>query len=485
MNNTKNQAKTSIQFRPPIVAVMGHIDHGKTSLLDKIRSTNTWKKEIGGITQHIGAYQAAVKQKDGQERLITFIDTPGHAAFINMRARGAQATDMVVLVVAATEGIMAQTKECLRHIREADLPFIVAMNKIDLAGSQPDKLKGQLVEMGYTPEEYGGQISVIPVSAKTGEGIDDLLEMILLNAEIMELKSEPDAPLEAIVIESKVDKRRGPLASAIVKKGSLKTSDQVYAESITGKIKALLDYTGQNIKVAVPGTPVEILGFSQVPPVGSLITNQVRETKTEIQKVDTSVLSVEEESPKLPVIIKADTEGTLEALLGSFTDDVLVIFSGVGAVTDSDVFMAQASGAQIFAFDVKTPPFIQKLAGNNKVRIMESRVIYELIDDIQAQVLKLLEPTIDETILGEGTIIAEFKINKVRIAGVDVTRGEIAKGTLIHLKRNGKIIKDTQVDSLKQGKEDVDRVKMGNSCGITFKPYVDFKENDVIISYNK
>lgn len=485
MNNTKNQTKTSIQFRPPIVAVMGHIDHGKTSLLDKIRSTNTWKKEIGGITQHIGAYQAAVKQKDGQERLITFIDTPGHAAFINMRARGAQATDMVVLVVAATEGIMAQTKECLRHIKEADLPFIVAMNKIDLAGSQPDKLKGQLVEMGYTPEEYGGQISVIPVSAKTGEGIDDLLEMILLNAEIMELKSEPDAPLEAIVIESKVDKRRGPLASAIVKKGSLKTGDQVYAESITGKIKALLDYTGQNIKVAVPGTPVEILGFSQVPPVGSLITNQVRETKTEIQKVDTSVLSVEEESPKLPVIIKADTEGTLEALLGSFTDDVLVIFSGVGAVTDSDVFMAQASGAQIFAFDVKTPPFIQKLAGNNKVRIMESRVIYELIDDIQAQVLKLLEPTIDETILGEGTIIAEFKINKVRIAGVDVTRGEIAKGTLIHLKRNGKIIKDTQVDSLKQGKEDVDRVKMGNSCGITFKPYVDFKENDVIISYNK
>ncbi len=402
-----------------------------------------------------------------------------------MRARGAQATDLVVLVVAATEGIMAQTKECLSHIEESKLPFIVAMNKIDLEGSQPDKVKGQLVELGHTPEEYGGQVAVIPVSAKTGEGIDELLEMILLNAEVMELKSEPDAPLKAIVIESKVDKRRGPLASAIINKGTLNVGDQVYAEDITCKVKALIDYTGQNIQSATPSMPVEVLGFNKVPPVGSLITKDQKEVNLVTQTDVTPVLSTEEETPKLPVIIKADTEGTLEALLGSFTDDVLVIYSGVGPVTDNDIFMAQTSGAQIFAFDVKTPPFIHKLAENNKVRIMESRIIYELIDDIQSQVLKMLEPTIDETILGEGTVVAEFKINKVRIAGVRVTKGEITKGSLIHLKRNGKIIKDTTVDSLKQGKDDVDVVKMGNDCGVTFKPYVDFKENDVIISYNK
>ncbi|MGI5841012.1 MAG: translation initiation factor IF-2 [Patescibacteria group bacterium] len=485
MENTNAKTKIKTLFRPPVVALMGHIDHGKTSLLDKIRATNTWKREVGGITQHIGAYQAAVKEKDGQEKLITFIDTPGHAAFINMRARGAQATDLVVLVIAATEGVMAQTKECLRHIKDASLPFIVAMNKMDLPGSQPDKVKGQLVEMGYTPEEYGGQLAVIPVSAKTGEGIDDLLSMILLNAEIMELKSEPDASVEAIVIESKVDKRKGPVASAIVKKGTLRLGDQIYAENIPCKIKAMVDYTGSNIKEAGPGTPVEILGFQQVPAVGSLITTQAKAVEVEKEVAQARTTIVDEETPKLPVIIKADTEGTLEALLGSFSDDVLIIFSGIGPVTDNDVFMAQTSGAQIFAFDVKTPSFIHKLAENNGVRVMESRVIYEIIDDIQAQVLKILEPTIDETILGEGIVKAEFKINKVRIAGVEVTKGEIVKSAPVHIKRNGKIIKDTKIDTLKQGKEDVEKVKMGNDCGITFKPYVDFKENDVIISYNK
>lgn len=464
------------QSRPPIVAVMGHIDHGKTSLLDKIRSTAITKKEAGGITQHIGAYQV---------KGITFIDTPGHAAFCNMRARGAEITDIVVLVIAATEGIMAQTKECIEHIKKANLPFIVAMNKMDLEGAMPDKVKGQLVELGFTPEEYGGQTAVIPVSAKTGEGIDKLLENILLNAEVMELKSEKDAPLEAFIIESKLDKKRGPVASVIVKKGTLKVGDLVYVDDIVCKVKAMINYNGENIKEAIPSTPVEILGFEKTPPVGGIVT-PVKNVILQDNKPNIVIThEVKEETPKLSVIIKADVQGTLEALLNSFSDDVVIISSGVGAVTDNDIFMAETTKSQIFAFNVNTPKFILKLAENKGVRVFESKIIYEIIDDIQAQVLKLLEPTIDENILGEGTVKAEFKIEKVRIAGIQCHKGEINKGDLIHLKRDGKIIKDTKVEGIRQGKNIIEKIKSGSDCGMTFKPYVDFKVGDVIIAYSK
>ncbi|MDP4010216.1 MAG: translation initiation factor IF-2 [Candidatus Shapirobacteria bacterium] len=480
------EVKTTIKLRPPIVAVMGHIDHGKTSLLDKIRSTNIWRKEAGGITQHIGAYQAVVKQKDNQDKLITFIDTPGHAAFINMRARGAKVTDLVVLVIAATEGVMPQTKECLDHIKRANLPFIVAMNKMDLDGALPDKVKGQLVELGYTPEEYGGQIPIIPVSAKTGKGIEELLELILLHAEIMELTSEVESPMEAVVIESRLDKAKGPVASAIVRKGILHLGDIVYAENISGKVKALVDFTGKNIKEAPPSTPVEILGFEKPPVVGSVISLEKTEYKPPENKVEPiKVASNLEEEPKLRVIIKADVEGTLEALMNSFSDDVQVILSGVGPVLDNDIFIAETSKAEIFAFNVQVPKFIQKLAENQKVKIFESKIIYEIIENIQTQVLKLLEPTIDENITGEGEIIAEFKIEKVRIAGIHCTKGELNKGDMIHLKRDGKIIKDTKIEGIHQAKQIIEKVKVGAECGITFKPYVDFKLNDVIIAYNK
>lgn len=467
--------------RPPIVAVMGHIDHGKTSLLDKIRSTNVWKKEAGGITQHIGAYQVKVKEKNGQEKLITFIDTPGHAAFINMRARGAKATDMVVLVVSAVEGIMPQTKECLEHIKKMDIPFIVAMNKMDLENAAPDKIKGQLVELGYTPEEYGGQLAVMPVSAKTGKGLEDLLEMILLNAELLELNGDPSGCFEAVVIESRLDNSRGPVASLIVNNGTLKIGDIVYSEDILCKVKALIDCNGQSLKEATPSTPVEVLGFEKVPTVGSLVISH----KIECQKENKCKVLLEstEENPKLKVILKADVKGTLEALENSFSDDVVIISCGIGAVTDNDVFLAEAAKAQIFAFHVTTPKHILQIAENAKVRIFESKIIYEIIEDIQNQVLKLLEPTIDETFLGEGQIIAEFKIDKVRIAGIKCTKGEISKGDLIHLKRDNKIIKDTKVEGIHQGKNIVEKFKAGNDCGMTFKPYVDFKLNDVIISY--
>jgi translation initiation factor IF-2 len=477
--------KKTFQVRPPIVAVMGHIDHGKTSILDKIRSTNVLKKEAGGITQHIGAYQISVTQKNGVEKLITFIDTPGHAAFSNMRARGAQVTDVVVLVVAATEGIMPQTKESLGHIKAANLPFIVAMNKMDLENAAPDKIKGQLVELGYTPEEYGGQTAVIPVSAKTGKGIDDLLEEIILNAEVMDLQSEPDLPVEAVVIESKLDKNRGPVASLIVRKGTLRTGDVIFAEDIIGKVKAIVDYTGKQIKEAGPSTPVEVLGFEKVPAVGSIVTpNKIELAEQDLKKAVIKAVSIgEEETPKLKIMIKADVKGTLEALEGSFSDDVTIISSGVGPVGDTDIFMAETTKAQVFAFNVNTPKNILKLAESSKVRIFESKIIYEIIEDIQGQVLRLLEPTIDETIVGEGLIKAEFKIDKVRISGIQCTKGEINKGDLIHLKRDGKIIKDTKVEGIHQAKNIIEKIKSGGECGMTFKPYVDFKVNDVIIAY--
>lgn len=484
MTFCKNMKETiaNNQFRPPIVAVMGHIDHGKTTLLDKIRQANIAVHEFGGITQHISSYQTTVKLKNGKTGTITFIDTPGHAAFCNMRSRGVNSTDIAILVISAVDGIMAQTKECIREIKKTNIPIIVAMNKIDLEGCSPEKIKGQLVELDLTPEEYGGQIAVIPVSAKTGQGINELLEIILLNAEIMELKNEPEAPLEATIIESRLDKSRGPVASAIVRKGTLHNGDVIYSENIFCKIKAMIDSNGQNITSAGPSTPVEILGFEKTPSVGSLILDHSVETNQDQIKVQ-STPNITVDSPRLNIVLKADVEGTLEALKASFGDDVLVISAGVGAVTDNDVFVAENANAEIFAFNVAVPKFIKNLANNQKVKIFESKIIYEIIENIQNQVLKLLDPTIEETILGEAKIIAEFKIEKVRIAGIQVTKGEITKGDLIHLKRDDKIIKNTKVEGIHQAKNIVEKAKTGNEYGITFRPYVDFDVGDDIIAY--
>ena len=476
---------TQSKFRPPVVAVMGHIDHGKTSLLDKIRSANVAKKEAGGITQHISSYQTTVKLKNGKQGTITFIDTPGHAAFANMRVRGAQATDIAVLVISASDGIMAQTKESIKAIKAANLPVIVAMNKIDLPDASPEKVKGQLVEADLTPEEYGGQVALVPVSAKTGQGIEDLLDLILLNAEIMELKNEPNVPLAAFIIESRLDKARGPVASLIVRQGTLRLGDVVYAGQIACKVKALIDSDGQNIKEAPPSMPVEVLGFEKTPSIGALVTPVRQDISTMPAVVPKDNRASTLENPRLPIVVKADVQGTLEALMGSFSDDVQVIASGVGPVSDNDIFVAQAAKAQVFAFNVTTPRFIKNLADNEKVLIFESKIIYEIIENIQAQVLKLLDPTIEDTILGEGKIIAEFKIEKVRIAGIQVYKGEMSKGDAIHLKRDGQIIKDTKIEGIHQAKATLDKVKATTECGMTFKPYVDFKLNDVIIAYKK
>lgn len=469
------------KFRPPIVAVMGHIDHGKTTLLDRIRNAHVAQKESGGITQHISSYQTEVKLKNGKSGLITFIDTPGHAAFCAMRTRGANLTDIVVLVVSATDGVMLQTKECIAQIKKANLPVIIALTKYDLDTRQPEMVKGQLVEMDLTPEEYGGQVAIVPVSAKTGAGIEELLDLILLNAEIMELKDESDAPLEAVVVESKLDTARGPVAAVIVKKGILKLGDEIFADKISGKVKALFDSTGKNIKEAGPSTPVEILGFEKVPIVGAVVANHPSELI--VEKISEIKAILDPEVPRLNLVIKADVEGTLEALKNSLSDDVNLIYTGVGPVNDNDVIAAKTSQAELFAFNVPVSKTIKSLADNEKVLIFESKIIYEIIENIQAQVLKMLDPTIEDTIVGEGTIIAEFKIEKVRIAGIKITKGEMGKGDTVHLMREGKIIKNTQIEGIRQAKDIVEKIKVGHDCGMTFRPYVDFKINDAIIAY--
>jgi translation initiation factor IF-2 len=297
----------------------------------------------------------------------------------------------------------------------------------------------------------------------------------------MELKSKPQSPLQAFIIESKLDKSRGPVASLIVQKGTISTGDVVYADDVLCKVKALVDDKGQSIKSAGPSTPVEVLGFELVPCVGSLVTKEIHAPVASVCKPK---YEYDEENPKLKIILKADVEGTLQALKRSFSNDVYILSEGIGAITDTDVFMADTGKAQIFSFGVNTPKQILKLAQTSQVKIFESKIIYEIIDNIQAQVLKMLEPTIDENILGEGFVKAEFKIDKVRIAGIQCTKGEISKGDLIHLKRDNKIIKDTKVDSIHQSKSIIEKIKSGSDCGMTFKPYVDFKVNDVIISYN-
>jgi len=471
--------------RPPIVTFMGHIDHGKTSLLDKIRNTRTWYKETKGITQHTSTYRAQVSQKDGSKRTITFIDTPGHAAFCGMRSRGAQITDIIILVIDAKEGVKPQTKECLKLIKENNIPFLVAINKMDLKGVTSDKVNSELVAQDLTPEVYGGQLATIPISAKTGKGIDKLLEMILLNADLLDLKTDLNADPEAVVIESSLDSSCGPLVTVILKNGILKPGLEIYSGQSKAKIKAIRDETGQNIKEALPGQPVEILGFDTVPSVGQKISLvSVSETNLPDQPSNLSEKS-EKEEKRIPVVIKADTRGTLEALTQSLSTNVQILSASVGDLTEADILMAQTAQAQIFVFRAKIPHPVRKLARHESIKLFSSDTIYEILEELEKQVLKMLEPTIDEEITAEAKITAEFTINKERIAGCKVTKGSLKKGDRIHLKRGEDLIKDTTIHTLRHGKEDVTEVKLGNECGLTFKPRIDFKMNDVIISYIK
>jgi len=463
--------------RPPVVTVVGHIDHGKTTLLDKIRSTRVASREAGGITQHIGASQIEFKTKEGKLKKLTFIDTPGHSAFAKMRARGVEVTDLVVLVIAADSGIQEQTKECLDHIKAAKAPFLVAINKIDLPTANVDQVKAELAEIGVVPEDYGGDIVTVPVSAKSGEGIDELLEMISLMADLQELKADPKGELEGVIIESTLDSRRGPIATVLVKNGTLKLGEEIFAETIRAKVKAMRNWLGGMVKEAFPGDPVEILGFESVPPVGAAVGRKPQERKAEKEKQ-------EEREGVLKLLLKADVQGTLEAVLANLPAEVEVVHTGVGEVTDSDVFLAQTTGAKIFAFNVKVSLPAQRVASQNKIKIFQTKIIYELLEAVQKMLQEKADPFADKEILGRAEIIAEFKVGDKRVAGARVLEGEIRRGQKALLCRQEAIIGEAVTASMRQRQEDIEKAEEGMEFGIVFSPPLDFQPGDVIISYN-
>lgn len=484
----KKKAKTTtkkqkLQPRPPVVAILGHVDHGKTTLLDKIRKSDIVSREAGGITQHIGAYQVTYKGKP-----ITFIDTPGHAAFVKMRALGASVTDLVVLVVAADEGVKPQTLESLKHIKAAKVPYLVVINKIDLPNINVDKVKKDLSENGILVEGYGGDIVAVLVSAKTGKGLDDLLEMILLLCEMAKLKTDPKGPLEAVVIESKLDRARGPVATLLVRNGRLQLREEIIAESVPAKVKAMFDENRKSVKEAGPSKPVEVLGFKDLPPIGSKV-KQVKGTEEKIPESKpakrVTVEDEDEESKKLKVVLKADVAGTLEAILANLPEDVEVISSGVGDITESDVLLASTTRSLLLGFNVRAFPQRKKLAQTEKVKIKHYSVIYELLEDVEKQVLKILEPTIDEEVLGQAEIVAEFEVRKKRVAGCRVKKGRISKKDKLHLKRGEEIVGNCRIKSMKREKENIATAKKDEEFGAILTPALDFKLGDMLVSFRK
>lgn len=509
---SKALANQSLLVKPPVVAIMGHVDHGKTTLLDKIRHTKVTESEHGGITQHIGAYQ--IDRNGGK---ITFIDTPGHAAFSKMRQHGAMVTDIAILVVAADDGVKPQTKESIRHIKTAGVPVIVAINKMDVRGASPEMVKAQLVEDGINVEGYGGSVPVVEISARDGVGIDKLLDTVLILAELEEFKADPNAPLEAVVIESEMKKNQGPTASVIVKNGTLKAASKlsiVSGEHFAGTARRLISDSGHTLSEATPSTPVQIIGLKTVPPVGTILTTQengfvapviktieepivaVEDTPTlpEFEKIESptdTTLPVSEspeeskEKISIKIILKSDTLGTLDAIAQNLGSEVTLLDKSVGDVTDSDVLMAESTGAAIIAFNVRIPSSVKKLAIANQIPIRSYNIIYKLLEDFEKQVLKLLEPTIDEEQLGVAIVRATFTIRDQTVAGCAIDSGAVTINSRVHLKRDKKIITDATVISLKQGKEDVKIAKAGTECGIVLKPRLDIKVGDKIISYKK
>lgn len=497
---TEEVASGTLLPRPPVVTVMGHVDHGKTSLLDAIRKTNVTAQEAGAITQHIGAYQVEV---NGQK--ITFIDTPGHEAFTAIRARGATVTDIAVLVVAADDGVMPQTLEAIDHAKAAKVPIIVAINKVDLPAANPDRVKQQLAEHQVLIEEYGGDVIAIPVSAKTGQGLDDLLEHILLVAEISELKADPNRPAEGTIIECEKDPSRGPMATVIVQRGTLRVGDAVVAGETWGKVKAMFDHTGKRVTEAGPSTPVEVMGLDSVPRAGDTarvvadereareIAQRARESaEAASRRVTLEALSGDIAAGKvkeLNVVVKADAAGSLEAIRGSLERlsspevRVNVIHTGVGNVSESDVMLAAASEAIIVSFNVKAEPGAKRQAESEGVDLRNYRIIYELIDDIERAVKGLIEPTTAEVTEGHAEVRAIFKVKGGRIAGCMVTDGAVRRSSLIRVLRGGQVIATSRVVSLRRFQEDVREVTAGLECGIGIEKFNDFQEGDILEAY--
>jgi translation initiation factor IF-2 len=492
-----------VEPRPPVVTVMGHVDHGKTSLLDAIRNTNVTAREAGGITQHIGA---SVVNHQGNK--IIFLDTPGHEAFTQMRARGAKVTDVAVLVVAADDGVMPQTIEAANHAKAAEVPVIVALNKIDKPTANPDRVKQQLVEIGLVPEEWGGDTVVVEVSAKTRQGIDDLLEMIVLVAEMQELKADPTRSARGYIIESEIDKGRGPVATAIIKSGMLEVGQIVVTDTTWGRIRAMFDGRGRQVQKAGPSTPVELVGLEELPQAGDMflvvpdekiakeVTEQRKIHRRE-QELATSRMSLEdflrrqeEEKRELKLIIKSDVQGSLEAILGALgkmkSEDVeiKVLHSGVGAVIESDVMLAKASDAKILGFNVRPDANARSVAEAEGVEIRTHRIIYELLEDVEEMVKGLTKPKFEEVELGRVEVRATFKVPNVGIvAGCYVTSGRVTRGASARLLRDGRIVYEGRISSLRRFKDDVTEVAQGYECGIGLERYQDIKPGDIIEVY--
>jgi translation initiation factor IF-2 len=457
---------------------MGHVDHGKTSILDRIRQSNVAAKEAGQITQSIGASQVFWKDKK-----ITFLDTPGHEAFSKMRSRGAKVADLAVLVVAANDGVMPQTKESIRIIKEAKIPFIVAVNKIDLPEASVDKVKAQLSENEVFVEGYGGDVVSVPVSAKTGEGINQLLEMILLVAEMGELKADLKGPFKGVVIESKKERTRGISATVLVKNGTLKLGDQIIGEKISGKVKSMISDSGENVSVAEVSQPVSVSGWEGLPAVGVEVTLWRGKIDFNTITPKRKVTPLETEQKRLNLILRADSWGSLEAILGVLPPDVRVIQSDVGEICESDVLMAKTFSAIIFGFNLKISGSILKLAETEKVKVKTYRVIYDLLKEVEDEVLWMVDPMAGREVLGKAEVIAEFEIRGERIAGARVFSGRIDKADKSCILRSERIMAETSIKSMRHGKEEISQAGMNLEFGAIFSPPVDFQKGDVIISY--
>ncbi|HUF94120.1 MAG TPA: translation initiation factor IF-2, partial [Candidatus Limnocylindria bacterium] len=495
---------TNLVLRPPVVTVMGHVDHGKTSLLDAIRKTKVADKEFGGITQHIGAYQ--VMTSHGK---VTFLDTPGHEAFTAMRARGAQATDIVILVVAADDGVMPQTQEAVNHARAANVPIIVAVNKVDKPEADPDRVKRELANMNLVPEDWGGQTIFVPTSAKKGTGIDQLLEMTALQSEILELKANPNRAAKGIIIESRLDRGRGAVATVLIQNGTLKEGDAVVVGSQSGRIRALIDPTGKKVKSAGPSDPVEVLGLSGVPAAGDVLVavsderkaRQIANMRSDREKAKgkTSTRITLEglqkqiatgEIKELRLILKADVQGSLEAVGDALerlsTDEVKlkVIHSSVGAINESDVMLASASGAIVLGFNVKSEPKATSQAQANGVDVRNYNVIYEAVNDLKAALAGLLAPEIRETVLGRAQVRQIFNISKLGpICGSYVIEGKFVRVSKIRVKRGETVVGEGTVGSLKRFKDEVREVLAGLECGIGVEGVSNIQPGDTLEAF--
>ena len=504
MMATRNEDNTIVI--PPVVTIMGHVDHGKTSLLDTIRKTKVAAGEAGGITQHIGAYQVEVNGKK-----ITFLDTPGHEAFTAMRARGAQVTHIAIIVVAADDGVMPQTREAIDHAQAAKVPIIIALNKIDKANANPDHVKQQLAEIGLVIEEYGGDIICVPVSARRGTGIDDLLEMILLLAEVQDIRANPNRPATGVIIEAKLEKNTGPTATVLVQQGTLKMGDNIVVGALAGKVRAMFNDRGKRIQKAPPSLPVSILGLPEVPQAGDHleVTPDERTAKQLAQKVveqrrnesaplgqvslDSLYTQMQEGTVKeLNMVLKCDVQGSAEAIknaltkLGEENIKVRLIHEGIGNISETDVHLAAASKAIIIGFNVKADGAAQREAQKEGVDIRYYNVIYKLTDDIQAALVGMLEPTFREVIEGHAEVVQIFKAGKTTvIAGCRISDGKITRSSQARVLRKGEKVYEGKIGSLRRGKDDVREVVSGYECGIVLDEFTDFEIGDIIEAFTQ